>query len=58
MDPRERKAALDAEIAAYPRPIAGCDAQFNALLEERARLAKELDEAQSSSTATPFQKAT
>ena len=57
MDPRERKAALDAEIAAYPRPIAGCDAQFNALLEERARLAREL-EAAHSTTATPLQKAT
>jgi hypothetical protein len=58
MDARERKAALDAEIAAYPRPIAGCDAQFNALLEERARLARELEEAQSSATSTPLQKAT
>jgi hypothetical protein len=58
MDAHERKAALDAEIAAYPRPIAGCDAQFNALLEERARLVKELEEAQSSSTSTPLQKAT
>ena len=58
MDPRERKAALDAEIAAYPRPIASCDAQFNALLEERARLVKQLEEAQSSTTSTPLQKAT
>jgi hypothetical protein len=26
------------EIAGYPGPIAGCDAQFNHLLEERQRL--------------------
>ena len=58
MDLREQKAKIEAEIAAYPRPIAGCDAQFNALLEERARLASELERLQSSSTSTPFQKAT
>ena len=58
MDLRAQKDKIEAEIAAYPRPIAGCDAQFNALLEERARLAKALEEAQSSSTSTPFQKAT
>jgi chorismate mutase len=58
MDLREQKAKIDAEIAAYPRPITGCDAQFNALLEERARLAKELEQLQSSSSSTPRQKAT
>ncbi len=26
------------EIKAYPTPIAGCDAQFNHLLEEKARV--------------------
>lgn len=30
--------ALDREIADYPTPIAGCDAQFNHLLAERRRL--------------------
>ena len=32
--------ALTSEIASYPTPIAGCDAQFNHLLAERRRLAK------------------
>ena len=32
--------ALEAEIAQYPTPISGCDAQFNHLLAERARLAR------------------
>jgi hypothetical protein len=58
MDLRGQKAKVEAEIAAYPRPIAGCDAQFNALLEERARLARELEQIQSSSSETPLQKAT
>ncbi len=31
--------ALEAEIADYPTPISGCDAQFNHLLAERERLA-------------------
>jgi len=30
------------EIREYPRPIAGCDAQFNHLLEERANISQEL----------------
>jgi hypothetical protein len=29
------------EIKDYPRPIAGCDAQFNFLLDERASIAAE-----------------
>jgi chorismate mutase len=60
MDLRAQKAKVEAEIAAYPRPITGCDAQFNALLAERARLAEALEreKSQSSSTETPFQKAT
>jgi hypothetical protein len=36
------KDAVAAEIAAYPRPIAGCDAQFNHLLERRRSLWDEL----------------
>jgi hypothetical protein len=30
------------EIKQYPRPIPACDQQFNYLLEERARLSREL----------------
>ena len=30
------------EIKDYPRPVAGCDQQFNYLLEERMRIAQEL----------------
>lgn len=29
---------LNAEIAAYPSPISGCDAQFNYLLGERQKI--------------------
>jgi hypothetical protein len=29
------KQTIDAEIRAYPRPISGCDAQFNHLLAQR-----------------------
>mgnify|MGYP001344700473 CR=1 FL=1 len=45
----EIRAALEAvrlrvcaEIGAHPRPVAGCDVDFNRLLEDRARLAQEL----------------
>ena len=31
------------EIKNYPRPIPACDAQFNYLLEERTRIADELN---------------
>ena len=40
---QEEKSAVAAEIEAYPRPIAGCDAQFNHLLERRRLLWTELD---------------
>jgi len=30
--------ALNAEIAEYPTPISGCDAQFNHLLAERQKV--------------------
>jgi len=33
---------LSAEIAAYPTPISGCDAQFNRLLSDRTRIANTL----------------
>lgn len=32
---------INKEIRNYPTPIAGCDAQFNYLLEERVRIAQE-----------------
>jgi hypothetical protein len=38
----EEKDVVSAEIQAYPRPIAGCDAQFNHLLERRRLLWEEL----------------
>jgi hypothetical protein len=39
----DRRRALAAEIRSYPTPIPRCDAQFNHLYEQRARLARELD---------------
>lgn len=38
----EAASALDAEIRAYPAPIAGCDAQYNHLLAERQRIRRAL----------------
>jgi len=35
--------ALAAEIRDYPTPIPRCDAQFNHLYEQQARLARDLD---------------
>lgn len=35
--------SVKAEIRGYPGPIAGCDAQFNHLLEQRILLARERD---------------
>ena len=37
------RARVSDEIRKYPTPITACDAQFNYLLEERVRLADELD---------------
>jgi len=37
-----RRAALNEEIAVYPGPITGCDAQFNHLLELRVGLNEQL----------------
>lgn len=34
---------VNEEIRNYPRPIPACDAQFNYLLEERVRIAEELE---------------
>ena len=38
-----RRKQLDEEIRAYPTPIPRCDAQFNFLMEERARIVRELE---------------
>ncbi len=38
-----RKAPIDRQIREYPTPIAGCDAQFNHLLDKRRRLAQDLN---------------
>lgn len=38
----EAQRALAEEISSYPTPIAGCDAQFNHLLSERAKVANTL----------------
>ena len=37
------KRLIDEEIRSYPTPIPRCDAQFNHLHDQRARLARELD---------------
>ena len=41
---RRRKAEIQAEINSYPGPIAGCDQQFNYLLEQRAAIRQKLRE--------------
>jgi hypothetical protein len=33
---------VTAAIGAHPRPVAGCDVEFNRLLEDRTRLVQEL----------------
>ena len=38
-----RRHQLDAEIRGYPTPIPRCDAQFNHLMEERARVVERLE---------------
>jgi hypothetical protein len=53
--------SLDAEIRAYPTPIPRCDAQFNALYEQRGRIARALAELAGlrgeSSTASDYRRA-
>jgi hypothetical protein len=55
-DLRDREAFLVAEkqrlyqeIRSYPTPIAGCDQQFNYLLEQQASVAAELSRIRASS---------
>jgi len=43
MSLEQRLAELSREIRDYPTPIARCDEQLTALLEERARLLQRLD---------------
>ncbi len=42
----EQRNFINEEIRNYPPPIPACDAQFNFLLEERARLTTELNRLQ------------
>ena len=39
---RAAQRAIAEEIASYPTPISGCDAQFNHLIAERSRIAASL----------------
>ena len=48
-DLENRRAAIHAEITAYPMPIPACDADFNHLLEERAKILDEMDIASTAS---------
>lgn len=43
MNVARRLAEISAEIRDYPTPIARCDEQLTALLEERARLLESLE---------------
>ena len=38
----QQRFRIQEEIANYPPPITACDAQFNHLLEQRSRIAREL----------------
>ena len=40
-----RKTRIDDEVKNYPRPIAGCDVQFEYALEQQAGIRKELQRA-------------
>ena len=44
MDLQQRLAELSEEIRNYPTPIARCDVQLSALLEERSLLLKQLED--------------
>ena len=44
MDIQRRLAELSEEIRNYPTPIAHCDLQLSALLEERSFLLKKLED--------------
>ena len=38
----ERKRSIAAEMRGYPQPIAGCDAQYQYLSDQRAAIARDL----------------
>ena len=40
---RAARRAISREIAGYPTPISGCDAQFNHLLSEREKVRRALE---------------
>jgi hypothetical protein len=48
-----QKRRLYAEIQNYPTPIAGCDQQFNHLLDEQARVNAELARVRAAIKALP-----
>ena len=48
---KSRLAELSAEIRNYPTPIARCDVQLTALLEQRSALIQQIDQARRSGTA-------
>lgn len=48
---KAEKQRIDAAIRAYPTPIAGCDAEYNYLLERRREIADRLAESQAPRTA-------
>jgi hypothetical protein len=50
MDIQKRLAELAEEIRHYPTPIARCDVQLTALLEERSLLMKKLEDNNGSCT--------
>ncbi len=41
-DLEERKRSIAAEMRGYPQPIAGCDAQYQHLSDQRAAIARDL----------------
>ena len=50
----EARHLLSSEIQSYPTPISGCDAQFNHLLSDRARISRAIRALQESPfVATP-----
>jgi hypothetical protein len=52
---QNKRDGIRKEIGAYPTPIAGCDQQFNYLLEQRTRISRELarfDEAENACPST------
>ncbi len=43
-DLEKRKRSIAAEMRGYPQPIAGCDAQYQHLSDQRAAIARDLSE--------------